>query len=322
MPRQTKSSTKTTMLPPARASLPPFEALRAFDAVARLGGVRKAAKWLERDHAVISRHLRSIEDWLGIQLVERTPYGISLTATGEAYHKNISKPLDTIAQSTLDILNQGFHNRLHIYSVSGFALYWLSEHLGEFEANHKSIEFILRSTPTEPDFSLYEADVDIRLFASYRETNITDPLLRSEKIAKVKIFPVASPKYIEASETINTPIDLLDHQLLHEENYDTWTMWLSSHMTNKTFEMSGTRFGQGHLTLDAARHGRGIALANSLTTRNDIENGILIDISKNQPSFAPTYGYYTLFARRDRWNQKLVRSFRSWLKFALKDASE
>ena len=42
--------------PPQRKALPPFEGLRAFDAIARLGGVRKAAKWLDRDHAVLSRH--------------------------------------------------------------------------------------------------------------------------------------------------------------------------------------------------------------------------------------------------------------------------
>ena len=55
---------------PSRKSLPPFEALRAFDAVARLGGVRRAAQVLCRDHAVISRHLRTIEAWTGATLIE------------------------------------------------------------------------------------------------------------------------------------------------------------------------------------------------------------------------------------------------------------
>ena len=54
--------------PPSRKTIPPFEALRAFDAVARLGGVRQAARSLGRDHAVISRHLKALEQWTGARL--------------------------------------------------------------------------------------------------------------------------------------------------------------------------------------------------------------------------------------------------------------
>src|SRR6185369_1644971 len=50
----TKSSSKT---------LPPLARLRAFEAVGRLSGIRKAAQELCVDHAVICRHLRSLEEW-------------------------------------------------------------------------------------------------------------------------------------------------------------------------------------------------------------------------------------------------------------------
>jgi len=41
-------------------ALPPFAALRAFEAVGREGGIRKAAASLGIDHAVISRHIRQL----------------------------------------------------------------------------------------------------------------------------------------------------------------------------------------------------------------------------------------------------------------------
>ena len=59
---------------PARNAIPPFAALRAFDAIARLGGVRKAAEMLSLDHAVVSRHLRAIEAWTGTTLIASGPF--------------------------------------------------------------------------------------------------------------------------------------------------------------------------------------------------------------------------------------------------------
>jgi len=48
-----------------RRGIPPFASLKAFESVGRAGGVRKAALELGIDHAVVSRHLRALEAWLG-----------------------------------------------------------------------------------------------------------------------------------------------------------------------------------------------------------------------------------------------------------------
>jgi DNA-binding transcriptional LysR family regulator len=91
----------------SRRALPPFETLRAFDAIARLGGVRKAAQYLCRDHAVVSRHLRAIEDWTGTKLIQRTPAGSVLTEDGVRYHRDIASALDLIARATVDLIKRG-----------------------------------------------------------------------------------------------------------------------------------------------------------------------------------------------------------------------
>ena len=116
---------------PSRKALPPFEALRAFDAVARLGGVRKAAQYLCRDHAVVSRHLRAIEDWTGTKLIQRTPGGAVLTEDGMRYHKQVASAIDMIAGATIDLMKRGDDHRLHIRCMPGFALHWLSARLGD-----------------------------------------------------------------------------------------------------------------------------------------------------------------------------------------------
>jgi LysR family glycine cleavage system transcriptional activator len=91
----------------SRRALPPFETLRAFDAIARFGGVRKAAQYLRRDHGVVSRHLRAIEDWTGTKLIQRTAAGSVLTEEGMRYHRDIASALEIIARATVDLIKRG-----------------------------------------------------------------------------------------------------------------------------------------------------------------------------------------------------------------------
>lgn len=299
--------------PPLRKALPPFEALRAFDAVARLGGVRKAAQWLDRDHAVISRHLRVIESWTGVHLLERTASGVVLTEDGKKYHKTVAQAMDSIAHATLDLVDRRDQERLQIWCISGFALYWLSGHIGGFEAENRGVDIEMRPTDDSPDFNSYEADIDIRFIAEYEAQAEPLPSLRNEAIARAAIFAVASSEYLAAAAPISSPVDLLSHQLLHESAFTTWAEWLRSYAISDTETLTGPRLWQGHLTLDAARHGRGIALANQLTAGPDIEAGRLIQIGAANPAFQPRFGQYVMIARRDRWNDPMLRRFRQWL---------
>ena len=64
-------------------TLPPLNALRAFEAAARLGSLSRAAAELHVTHGAISRHVRSLEEALGAPLFEREGRGLALTRQGE-----------------------------------------------------------------------------------------------------------------------------------------------------------------------------------------------------------------------------------------------
>lgn len=51
--------------------LPPLNAVRAFDAAARLGSYVEASKSLHVTQPAIGRHVKLLEEWLGTQLFER-----------------------------------------------------------------------------------------------------------------------------------------------------------------------------------------------------------------------------------------------------------
>lgn len=304
--------------PPTRKSLPPFEALRAFDAVARLRGVRRAAQSLGRDHAVISRHLRSLETWTGMTLIERTAAGVVLTEDGLRYHERIAAALDMISDATMDLVRRGSDHRLHIWCMPAFALHWMSRRVGAFERLNPTVQIEMRPTDRSPDFASHETDIDIRFAPTYGNSYVPGPKLQCVEMARVPIVAVASPEYLSTCEAIEKPGDLLRHRLLHEDNFSKWANWLAAHGIYEDVDLTGPRLWQGHLTLDAALHGRGIALANYLVAADALADGSLVEIGTGLESFQPhSEGAYLFIARADRWEAPLIRRYRRWLTDAI-----
>lgn len=298
---------------PTRKSIPPFEALRAFDAVARLGGIRKAAQALARDHAVVSRHLRTIEDWVGTALIERTVAGTVLTEAGQEYHRHIGRAIDGIAHATMDLIKRGQDNSLQVWCMPGFALHWLVGHMQAFEEAFPGIDIELRSSHEAPDLVRQEADVDIRLVPVGEPPSLPGSGIRAIELASPPFIPVASPDYLAAAAPVNRPCDLLEHELLHEEDFDTWRVWLTAHQI-EAGELSGPRLWDGHMTLAAARQGRGISITNPLVAADDLASGGLVEVGRGSPHFKPmTPWTYWFFARADRWENLPIVHFRHWL---------
>ncbi|MBL8268472.1 LysR family transcriptional regulator, partial [Steroidobacter sp.] len=227
--------------PPPRKALPPFESLRAFDAVARFGGVRRAAEYLNRDHAVVSRHLRTIEEWTGTKLMERTPSGASLTEDGARYHRQIANALESIANATLGVMRKGNKRRLCIRCTPELALNWLSSRLADFERDNADIDVEVCPADRSFDAPAHYADVEFRFVTDYGDPAAKRPGYKVLDIARARVISVASRDYLARVMQIRQPRDLLAHQLLREENYDRWRSWFAAHGVAEDLELSGPR---------------------------------------------------------------------------------
>lgn len=305
---------------PSHRDLPPFAALRAFDAVARLGGVRKAAKKLGRDQAVIYRHLRSIEEWTGVTLLERHPRGISLTAIGRKYHQHIVEAMGIIATATKDLVKSRDDQHLVVGCRAGFAFHWLSRHLSDFENDYPSLELDMCPVDAVTDKAKADMDVEIQFLSDYEMHPPLPSDFKSFDILSVPLIAAASPEYLEGSPVIRAPRDMLGHQFVHENNFKDWMEWLKTYGVDNFAEddLHGPRLWQGHLTLDAARHGQGIALTNLFIAADDLQKGRLVEIGAGIKKFQPyRTGTYRFVARADRWDSFALRSFRHWLKRAI-----
>ena len=292
---------------------PPLAALRAFDAVARLGGIRRAGKELGTDHAVVSRHIRALEGWVGATLLVRDGTGYALTETGAAYHRQIESALGTIAAATGALLQGEDRMPLRIWCMPGFAFLWLSDRLGDFVERHPEIDLDFRPSDEMPDFRAKDVDGAIRYVRTWDEAAVPRHV-HGLDLARPPVFPVTAPALAATLPPLSSAADLLACTLLHEDSDAEWRQWFAAQGVPTEDVLPGTRLWHAHLTLNAARQGQGIALANPLLLRDDLEAGRLVRLRPHGGAFAEVQlGSYRLLAREDRWNVSALVRFRRWL---------
>jgi LysR family glycine cleavage system transcriptional activator len=294
-------------------AMPPFAALRAFEAVGRVGGIRKAAAALQVDSAVVSRHIRRLESWLGTTLIDRNRGSNILTASGERYHQRISAAIADIADATFEMLRWRQDPHLLIWSVPGFTAQWLAREITAFGAAHPGVDIEVKPTDAVANLSGNEADADIRYYMdSARPLPVARGVRRCE-IARPAVIPVASPA-VAASLGALTVADLAAARLLHEEDDEQWRLWLAGNDHAVADPIPGPRLWHAHLAIAAAIRGEGVALVNAFLTAEEVGKGLLVPIRTiDRPDNGVRIGAYHLSAREDRWTLPGLVELRRWL---------
>lgn len=293
-------------------ALPPFAALRAFEAVGRLGGIRKAAESLNLDHAVVSRHIRSLEEWLGISLFHRSAGRVRLTDTGLHYHGRVSGAVVELASATASLLQRDDHRSLRVWCVPGLATQWVDYQISEFEGAHPDHHIELRPTDEPPDLMMHEADVDIRFYGDDWPPHAGGRGLKYVELARPPVMAVASPEFAERLGPLSSIADVLNATLLHEEHDEQWRAWFLRNGVTPPSRIPGPLLWHALLAVSAAKSGRGVALANIYLIEQDLKNGSLVELDlPGRPR--PMLGAYAFVTREDRWALPIVSRFRRFL---------
>jgi LysR family transcriptional regulator, glycine cleavage system transcriptional activator len=143
----------------SRSCLPPLNAIKAFEAAARLGSFIRAAEELNVTHGAVSRQIRLLEDWLGTRLFVRTSRNAVPTRAGTDLFAEAGPTLDRLAAICLRLPNRSpTRGVLHVSALPTFAMRWLIPQLPEFQRNHSGLELriVTASTPAEQ----FRIDVD------------------------------------------------------------------------------------------------------------------------------------------------------------------
>ena len=80
-----------------------LERLRTFARVAERGSFSAVAKELDTGQSTISRHVRELEEALGVRLFSRTTRRISLTDEGQHFYDNTVQALQIVDQACAEI---------------------------------------------------------------------------------------------------------------------------------------------------------------------------------------------------------------------------
>lgn len=142
------------------AQLPPLNALRVFEVVARHLNFRRAADELGVTQGAVAQQVRSLEAHLAIKLFERLPRGLGLTDAGRSYQASIRRAFELIAEATQVLRPEPLHLTLSVTPT--FASKWLIPRLPDFTASHSHIDLRVLATDRLSSFQNDAVDLAVR----------------------------------------------------------------------------------------------------------------------------------------------------------------
>ena len=286
-----------------RSRLPPLNALRAFDATARHLTVVKAADELSVTPSAVSHQLRTLEDALGVQLFTRNKTRLKLTSHGEALLPSVRAAFQMIAAAAARLGDTVMVGDLVVSAPVGLSSRLITRHIGEFLTAHPDVRFKLIASNDDKEVYAPSVDVCIRYGTGIwpdRQVRLLSP---------VAIFPLCSPALINGPLGVRSLDDLKHHLLLCEDGGAEWTRWLlAAGARTDGFRM--TEMGNAHIAIEAALHGQGVALGDSLLVGDDLAEGRLVRLFEQ--SVTAKHAYY-MVCRHEVGESPLVAGFTDWM---------
>ncbi len=207
--------------------LPPLNAVRTFEVAARHGSFLKAAEELHVTSGAVSRSVKSLEDYLGVELFTRSHRTVRLTREGEAYARVIAQSLGQLSDATEQLFPRRARNVLSVCCHLTFAVYWLIPRWAKFRSLHPEYEIEVHTDvpPESADVDAFDCIVRLGGAADSGERQG----LTSTRIVDFETFPVCAPSLLARHGDITRLDDLFEHPLLKSvRRPNDWPRWLES----------------------------------------------------------------------------------------------
>ncbi len=279
--------------------LPPLNSLKAFEAAARHLSFTKAAEELNVTPGAISQQIKTLEDFVGVQVFKRQKRGLLLTDAGQACLPVLRDGFDKLSAATSLLAAAGAQSRQVTVSVApSIASKWLVPRLDDFQKENPDTDVYVHADMRVVDFAADNVDIAIRFGLGIYD-GVTTIKLMDERIV-----PVCAPSLLEGKKPLQRISDLRGHTLIHDGSFEydgespTWDMWLRAASAHDPEEElvdgnRGPRFNQSSLAIEAAVAGKGVALTKYAIALADLEAGRLVipfDLS------TPTdFAYYLVY---------------------------
>ena len=294
------------------AHIPSPSALRTFEAAARLGSFKAAARELSVTPTAVSHQIRNLEEHLEIPLFIRRTRAVALTESGQRLSEAVHQAFQQITMALEDVSET--ETVLTVSTTPAFAALWLVPRLSRFEERHPRLRFQLVTSTTPTDL---ERDRVVDVAVRYGTGPY--PRLRAHTLADEAFGAYATPDYIERLERWEDA-ELIETawQLPGFEDVS-WDAWLAAAGLPRPAKPRSRHFDQEHYVVQAGLASQGLVLASSLLVGDLVRRGWL---EPYRPETRIAGRRYTALSLPSRASLRKVASFLEWLEEeAARDAS-
>jgi LysR family transcriptional regulator, glycine cleavage system transcriptional activator len=287
-----------------RSRLPPLNAIKAFEAAARLGSFTRAAEELNVTHGAVSRQIRVLEDWLGARVFLRTSRSAALTQAGMDLFAATRPALDRLAAASQRLQNRTpTVGALRVSALPTFAMRWLIPRLPEFQRDHPGLELqiVTASTPAEQ----FRMGADVVLSGPSRQPGWVGSRFLAETY-----LPLLSPGLMKENP-LRAPADLSQHTLLHAATRrEMWPRWLTAAGLADLKPTRNQVFEHFYFAIQAAIEGLGVIIGPLALVGDELRERRLVAPIR-EPALR-TRGYF-VYAPEPSSAAPAITALRKWL---------
>lgn len=285
-----------------------LKGMSIFVEVAKQQGFAPAARSLNLSTSAVSQYVIDLEDWLGVQLFQRTTRKLSLTDSGRAYLdrcRHVVTEVNNIkyAASERQVEPQGL---LRITAPVFIAQSFLQNILPGYLNQYPKVDLELVAVDRFVD--LIEEEFDLAIRAGVLENST----LVARKLMDVRLVVVASPAYLEQYGMPKKIVDLKNHNCLIDTVAGYSNRWPVAEKKNaKPIVVQGNvRVNSGDIVRSLALSGIGIAFLPEFFVNKDIHEGRLVSLFDSHVQFSG--GLFTVYPQKRHLSAN-VRSFVDYL---------
>ena len=191
-----------------------LERMRTFIRIAERGSLSAVARELGIGQSTVTRHLRELEEAVGVSLLSRTTRRVTMTDEGRRYHANCVQIPRLVEQAADEAMGTrgAPAGTIRISCTAAFGVLHASRLIFAFRDRYPDIGIDL--SLTDERVNLVREGVDIAL----RLGPLTDSSMKLRPFGQSRRLLVAAPEYLAARGTPALPEDLANHEGIRMSN--------------------------------------------------------------------------------------------------------
>jgi DNA-binding transcriptional LysR family regulator len=250
-----------------------WHAMKAFISVLELRSYTAAARQLGLSRSHLSKQITTLEDSLGVRLLNRTTKHVSPTDIGQAYYDICARTIAELeeAEAGLSALRRMPRGTLKVLAPKSLAVLELVDFARQFVERYDELDLSIFIEDELLDIVQRGFDLALRFGEQ------PDSSLVARKVASFPLIPCATPAYLHEHGTPRRPADLQGHECFRHLGLSKDSSWRFQGKGEEICVAVRGRLSSNSTVFlrECVLRGEGIGLMPSYSVRRDLKEGRL-----------------------------------------------